>query len=69
MFSKATPNASARARWHARPHTFLLPPGACIFSSAHSASDSASAAGAVLVLRSASLSPSAYWAAEALFPH
>mmetsp|Transcript_8153 Transcript_8153/g.17477 ORF Transcript_8153/g.17477 Transcript_8153/m.17477 type:complete len:214 (-) Transcript_8153:1770-2411(-) len=36
--------------------TFLFPPGACIFSSAHSANDSASAAGAVLVLRSASLS-------------
>mmetsp|Transcript_1430 Transcript_1430/g.3854 ORF Transcript_1430/g.3854 Transcript_1430/m.3854 type:complete len:350 (-) Transcript_1430:1290-2339(-) len=34
--------------------TFFLPPGACIFSSAHSDRDSASAAGAVLVLRSAS---------------
>ncbi len=35
--------------------TLLLPPGLRIFSSAHSLSTSASAAGAVFVLRSASL--------------
>mmetsp|Transcript_51958 Transcript_51958/g.126747 ORF Transcript_51958/g.126747 Transcript_51958/m.126747 type:complete len:411 (-) Transcript_51958:1219-2451(-) len=50
----ATPRSAVEESGFCTSTTFLFPPGARIFSSAHSDRLSASAAGAVLVLRSAS---------------